>query len=54
MEPKKIKDLALKNPNTDWRFEYSPESFTGTELEYAAEVCDAGCRYSKRRFLITK
>ena len=38
---KKIKDLALKNPNTDWRFEYSPESFTGTELEYAAEVCDA-------------
>ena len=38
---KKIKDLALQNPNTDWRFEYSPESFTGTELEYAAEVCDA-------------
>lgn len=38
---KKIKDLALQNPDTDWRFEYSPESFTGTELEYAAEVCDA-------------
>ncbi len=37
---KKIKDLALQNPDTDWRFEYSPESFTGTELEYAAEVCD--------------
>jgi len=37
----KIKDLALKNPDTDWSFEYSPESFTGTELEYAAEVCDA-------------
>ena len=38
---KKIKHLALQNPETDWRFEYSPESFTGTELEYAAEVCDA-------------
>ena len=22
-------------------FEYSPESFTGTEMEYALEVCDA-------------
>jgi len=31
----------LKNPDTDWSFEYSPESFTGTELDYAAEVCDA-------------
>ena len=37
----KIKELALANPDTDWSFEYSPESFTGTELEYAAEVCDA-------------
>ena len=37
----KIKNLALANPETDWSFEYSPESFTGTELEYAAEVCDA-------------
>ena len=35
-----IKNLAEKNPNTDWTFEYSPESFTGTELEYAREVCD--------------
>lgn len=25
----------------DYRFEYSPESFTGTELEYALEVCNA-------------
>ena len=38
---KRVKNLALQNPDTDWRFEYSPESFTGTELEYAAEVCDA-------------
>ncbi|MDC1150894.1 2-isopropylmalate synthase [Gammaproteobacteria bacterium] len=37
----KIKELALANPETDWSFEYSPESFTGTELDYAAEVCDA-------------
>ena len=37
----KIKELALANPETDWSFEYSPESFTGTELDYAAEVCDS-------------
>ena len=37
----KIKELALANTDTDWSFEYSPESFTGTELDYAAEVCDA-------------
>ena len=37
---KLIKNLAEKNSNTDWTFEYSPESFTGTELEYAREVCD--------------
>ena len=37
---KLIKNLAEKNTNTDWTFEYSPESFTGTELEYAREVCD--------------
>ncbi len=28
-------------PETDIRFEYSPESFTGTELEYSVDVCDA-------------
>src|ERR1700712_5972725 len=32
---------AKKYPDTQWRFEYSPESYTGTELEYAVEVCDA-------------
>ena len=36
-----VKELALANSETKWSFEYSPESFTGTELEYAAEVCDA-------------
>ena len=28
-------------PDTDIRFEYSPESFTGTELEYSLDVCEA-------------
>jgi len=28
-------------PDTDIYFEYSPESYTGTELEFALEVCDA-------------
>ena len=37
---KLIKKLALENSDTEWTFEYSPESFTGTELEYAREVCD--------------
>jgi len=36
-----VKTLALASPETKWSFEYSPESFTGTELDYAAEVCDA-------------
>jgi 2-isopropylmalate synthase len=33
--------LAETVPETDVRFEYSPESYTGTELEYAVEVCNA-------------
>ncbi|WP_018180297.1 2-isopropylmalate synthase [Jongsikchunia kroppenstedtii] len=28
-------------PDTNWRYEYSPESYTGTELSFAKEVCDA-------------
>ncbi|WP_326544850.1 2-isopropylmalate synthase [Mycolicibacterium sp. ND9-15] len=32
---------AKKYPGTRWRFEYSPESYTGTELEYAVDVCNA-------------
>ncbi|RCW40277.1 2-isopropylmalate synthase [Halopolyspora algeriensis] len=34
-------EYAAKYPDTDFRFQYSPESYTGTELSYAAEVCDA-------------
>ena len=36
-----IKNLAEENSSTEWTFEYSPESFTGTELDYARDVCDS-------------
>jgi 2-isopropylmalate synthase len=32
---------SLLGPQTTVRWQYSPESFTGTELDYAVEVCDA-------------
>ena len=32
---------AAKHPQTEWVFQYSPESFTGTEMDYAVEVCEA-------------
>ena len=35
-----IKELSKKYNKTNWRFEYSPESFTGTEVDFAAEVCN--------------
>ena len=38
---KEVKKCAEQYPATDWTFEYSPESFTGTELPYAVEVCNA-------------
>ncbi|MFC9892978.1 2-isopropylmalate synthase [Nocardia sp. NPDC127579] len=34
-------EIEQRYPDTDWRYEYSPESYTGTELEYAKDVCDA-------------
>jgi 2-isopropylmalate synthase len=36
-----IRDLAAQRPETHWIFQYSPESFTGTELDFAVEICDA-------------
>ncbi|MGO1866285.1 MAG: 2-isopropylmalate synthase, partial [Corynebacterium variabile] len=33
-----IKEIAVDYPDTNWRWEYSPESYTGTEVEYAKEV----------------
>ncbi len=35
-----VKELAEKTPG-NFRFEYSPESFTGTEVEFALDVCNA-------------
>jgi 2-isopropylmalate synthase len=36
-----VKSYAALQPETEWWFEYSPESFTGTELDFAAEVVNA-------------
>jgi len=36
-----VKRIANQFPETDWIFQYSPESFTGTETDYALEVCEA-------------
>ena len=36
-----VAEYAAKQSDTRWQFEYSPESFTGTELDYAVDVCDA-------------
>jgi 2-isopropylmalate synthase len=36
-----VKAYAARQPDTQWEFQYSPESFTGTELDYAAEVVNA-------------
>ena len=36
-----VRECASRYPDTEWTFEYSPESFTGTEMEYAVEVCEA-------------
>ena len=38
-----VKQLADNVHGEIVRFQYSPESFTGTEIEYAVEVCDAVC-----------
>ncbi|MFF0789366.1 2-isopropylmalate synthase [Streptomyces spiralis] len=34
-------ELASSTPDTGISFQYSPESYTGTELEFAAEICNA-------------
>lgn len=36
-----LKREAAKYPDTEWQFEYSPESFTTTEMDYAVEICEA-------------
>jgi 2-isopropylmalate synthase len=32
---------AAQQPQTRWQFQYSPESFTGTELDFAVDICNA-------------
>ncbi|ESQ82860.1 2-isopropylmalate synthase [Asticcacaulis sp. AC466] len=36
-----LREEAAKQPQTQWGFEYSPETFTATEPEFALEVCEA-------------
>ncbi len=38
-----VRDNAAQMPHADILYQYSPESFTGTELPYAVEVCEAVC-----------
>lgn len=36
-----VRELAARMPETEVVLEYSPESFTGTELDFAKEICEA-------------
>ena len=36
-----IRELTEARPETEWLFQYSPETFTATELDFSKEVCDA-------------
>ena len=36
-----VKQLAAEMPDTEVQLQYSPETFTGTELDFALEICDA-------------
>ena len=36
-----MREIAAEYPDTEWTFEYSPESFSATELDFALEVCEA-------------
>ena len=38
---RQCRELESTLPGTNVRYEYSPESFTGTETRYAVEICDA-------------
>ena len=38
---KRVRSLAEQFEGSEIRYQYSPESFTGTELDYAVEVCEA-------------
>ena len=36
-----VKELIKQHPQTDWGFEYTPESFSTTELDFSKHICDA-------------
>jgi 2-isopropylmalate synthase len=36
-----LRDQAAAQPDTDWHFEYSPETFSTAELDFSLEVCEA-------------
>ncbi len=36
-----MREQAERRPGTDWRFEYSPETFSTAELDFSLEVCEA-------------
>jgi 2-isopropylmalate synthase len=36
-----VKELVKAHPQTEWGFEYSPESFSTTELDFSRDICDA-------------
>ncbi len=36
-----FKEIAAEHPNTDWTFEYSPEMYSDTEVEFSKRVIDA-------------
>ena len=38
---KVLRDEAAKRPDTEWQFEYSPETFSTAELDFSVEVCAA-------------
>lgn len=37
----RMREQAERRPDTDWRFEYSPETFSTAELDFSLEVCEA-------------
>jgi 2-isopropylmalate synthase len=38
---KQLRDNAARLPGTDWRFEYSPETFSTAELDFSIACCEA-------------
>ena len=41
MGAKIMRDEAAKRPDTDWHFQYSPETFSTAEMDFSIEVCEA-------------